>query len=123
VKEMKGDLFVSVHFKACANSNASGFEVFIPFNKVFSAWSTILAYAISSSIRERFFDFRGIKLGRFYVLVETGDLCPSILIEGGFMTNKKDFSHYVNLANRKELADAIVNGIQKYRANLERFRH
>jgi N-acetylmuramoyl-L-alanine amidase len=122
-REVKANIFVSIHFNACKNSNASGCEIFVPFTGIFSPWNIILAYDISSNIKKLSSDFRGIKLGNFYVLRRTGSLCSSILIEVGFMTNGRDFSYYVDPSNRKKFADAVADGIQRYEANLKRIRH
>jgi N-acetylmuramoyl-L-alanine amidase len=144
-KRTPADLFVSVHFNACANKSAHGFEIFTfpaqgtsathagtrtktqssvsVANHMFSQWNTILAYCVHSCIREAFPDLeaRGIKQGRFLIL--RNNPCPSVLIEAAFMTNEKNFTLFAKPEKRRELARAIVEGIQKYAANLQHIQH
>jgi len=56
---------------------------------------------------------RGIKQAGFYVLV--GAAMPAVLIETGYLSNKKDV-HYLNTkAGQKKIAETIFNGIMKYK--------
>jgi N-acetylmuramoyl-L-alanine amidase len=144
-KRAQADLFVSIHFNACASKSAHGFEIFTfpaqgtsathtgtrlksqssvsVANHMFSGWNTVLAYSIHSCIKEAFPNLgeRGVKQGRLLVL--RNNPCPSILIEVAFMTNEKDFALFTRAEKRHELARAIVGGIQKYAANLQHIQH
>lgn len=144
-KRAQPDLFLSLHFNAYPNAGAKGFEIFtfpIPGapathagnrqrgnapvslgNHPFAAGNTIEAYAISSCIHDAFpnLENRGIKAARFQVL--RNNPCPSVLVEGGFMSNAQDFEIFSKPENRERLAGAIVEGIKKYRLNVERIGH
>ncbi|MDR0728118.1 MAG: N-acetylmuramoyl-L-alanine amidase [Puniceicoccales bacterium] len=144
-KRAQPDLFLSLHFNACSNAGARGFEIFtfpIPgapathaggrqrgnasvsvTNHAFAAGNTIEAYALSSCLHDAFphLENRGIKAERLQVL--RNNPCPSVLVEGGFMTNAQDFEIFSKPENRERLAGAIVEGIEKYRANVERIGH
>jgi N-acetylmuramoyl-L-alanine amidase len=52
---------------------------------------------------------RGVKRARFYVIRNT--LCPSVLIEGGFLTNPQETQKIRSAAYQQRLAEAIARGI------------
>lgn len=55
---------------------------------------------------------RGVKQAGFYVLV--GASMPSVLIESGFITNKKDSNYLKSNSGQQQLADAIFDAINEY---------
>jgi N-acetylmuramoyl-L-alanine amidase len=55
----------------------------------------------------------GIKQAGFYVLV--GASMPSVLIESGFLSNRKDEAHLASSAGQNEIAEAIFSAIEKYK--------
>jgi N-acetylmuramoyl-L-alanine amidase len=55
----------------------------------------------------------GIKQAGFYVLV--GASMPSVLIESGFLSNRKDEAHLASQSGQSEIAQAIFNAILKYK--------
>jgi N-acetylmuramoyl-L-alanine amidase len=56
---------------------------------------------------------RGVKQAGFYVLV--GASMPSVLIESGFITNKKDVNYLKSSSGNTQLAQAIFEAIEEYR--------
>ncbi len=56
---------------------------------------------------------RGVKQAGFYVLV--GASMPSVLIETGFITNKKDGDYLNSSSGQTQLAEAIFEAIEEYR--------
>jgi len=60
---------------------------------------------------------RGIKKAPFIVLI--GANMPSILVELGFITNKKERSQLLNKKYQDQLADALFLGIQQYAESLK----
>ncbi|MFC2094265.1 N-acetylmuramoyl-L-alanine amidase [Bacteroidota bacterium] len=56
---------------------------------------------------------RGVKQAGFYVLV--GASMPSVLIESGFITNKKDVNYLDSSSGREQLAEAMFEAIEEYR--------
>jgi N-acetylmuramoyl-L-alanine amidase len=119
-KKTQADLFVSIHFNACANKSAHGFEIFIPTIRENSAWDTIAAYCIFFCMKEAFpsLEARGIRSGRLFVL--TNNNCPSAVIEAAFMSNDEEFGLFSRPENRCKLARSIAEGIRKYDDNLRR---
>lgn len=56
---------------------------------------------------------RGVKQAGFYVLV--GASMPSVLIETGFISNKKDANYLKSSSGQTQLAEAIFEAIEEYR--------
>ncbi len=61
---------------------------------------------------------RGVKQAGFYVL--KGVYAPSILVELGFLTNRDEARRLTDLRYQEKLADAIVDGIIKFKVSYER---
>jgi N-acetylmuramoyl-L-alanine amidase len=61
---------------------------------------------------------RGIKRARFAVLRHTK--IPSILVEGGFLSETGDAKQIADAEWRKQFAESICAGIEGYRALVER---
>ncbi len=60
---------------------------------------------------------RGIKQAGFYVLV--GAAMPAVLIETGYLSNKKDVRYLTSKTGQKEIAKTIFDGIVKYKQYYE----
>ena len=59
---------------------------------------------------------RTVKQAGFQVLRET--YMPSVLVELGFLTNKKEGTYLNSKAGQKEMSETIAKGIINYRNNL-----
>ncbi len=60
----------------------------------------------------------GVKQGPFHVLL--GATMPSVLIETGFISNKRDEKRLASAGYQKNVAAAIVKGVRKYSATIEK---
>jgi len=60
---------------------------------------------------------RGVKQGRFWVLV--GATMPNVLVEMGFISNKNDANFLKKTSNIKKVAEALYTGISKYKKDVE----
>lgn len=138
--QRKADLFLSLHYNAAANRRVEGAEVFCltPAGTASSEnddWkkassptypgnsqnqgNILLAYQMQKSLVKKLnVEDRGIKRAQFVVLLD-GKM-PSILIEGGFMTNPNDAKRIYDPAYRKRMAGAIVDGILAYKKSVEK---
>ena len=65
------------------------------------------------------FGSRGIKQAGFYVLV--GASMPSVLIETGFLTNRKDAAYLNSENGQMKIAESIVNAVKKYKDYYQQF--
>ncbi len=61
---------------------------------------------------------RGVKQAGFYVLV--GAAMPSVLIETGFLSNKKDANYLKSSKGQKNIAEAIFNSIKSFKEYYEK---
>ena len=133
-------IFVSIHFNATSNPEASGFEVFsltprgapstaddalalsfvnMQAGSPVDAESFELSTAVYHSMIGHFPEFdRGIKRARFAVLRQTR--IPAILVEGGFLSQTADSKLIANPTWRGKLAESIAAGVDNYRDVTER---
>ncbi len=136
-EKAKADLFVSLHYNTAADPNARGVETYcvtpfgaeatngggvslrsFPGNR-YDSQSALLAYEVQRSmVRSLDLPDRGVRRAGFEVLRRAP--MPSILIEGGFMSNPQDARKVYDEDHRKEMARAIVDGILAYKRTMER---
>jgi N-acetylmuramoyl-L-alanine amidase len=137
----KDSIFVSIHFNATgSNPNATGFEIFsltprgapstnddslalhfvnMQAGNPVDAQSFELSAAVYHSMLGQIQEFdRGIKRARFAVLRQTK--IPSILVEGGFLSETGDSKRVADPAWRKQLAESLCTGIENYRNLVEK---
>lgn len=105
----RNSIFVSVHYNYTWKQDVSGLETFYS-----NAEGSKLAHYVQSGLirRTRTVD-RGAKYARFYVIRHTQ--MPSILVEGGFVSNSKERSRMKSGWFRESVAQGVVDGIQRYR--------
>jgi N-acetylmuramoyl-L-alanine amidase len=129
-------LFVSIHFNDSQREAASGVETYFapgqPAPSGFLSWLPFLQPADSGSLRAESESLaaslqgalvertsavdRGIKSEQFYVIANVRH--PAVLVEAGFMTNKADANKLATVPYRQQLAAAIAQGVERYRATL-----
>ncbi len=127
-KDWRGDLFISIHCNAAGNNQVSGIETFIVtpegaqstsktsientsvegnnFDKLNSRLGYEIHHRLISSTNT---DDRGIKYHRWQVLREAS--CPAVLIETGFMSNRKEEQLLANPTYQSTLITSIGSGI------------
>ena len=117
-KALKTDLFMSLHCNA-ANYSAKGMEVYVQKSsnkKIISHIKNSIQlglFVLVESNKELHIKNRGIQFGNFQVLRETIALCPSILIETGYISSKDEAEYYTKASNTRAIALAILLGIYK----------
>lgn len=103
-------IFVSIHFNGSRTTLISGGEVYYR-----SSRGKVLAAAVSRSIRSRVTGgMRGIFYAGYKVLRETR--MPAVLVECGYLSNKREAARCADPAHRQKIADAIVSGLLAARA-------
>ncbi|MFZ4774173.1 MAG: N-acetylmuramoyl-L-alanine amidase [Terrimicrobiaceae bacterium] len=138
---LKNVVFVSLHFNAAdTNTAANGFEIYCvtPRGAPSTAYeqtrmrdmleengnehdihSFALANAIYHSLHGKMEMFdRGVKRARFAVLRLAG--VPSVLVEGGFLTNAGDARKVASKQWRDDYAASISRGILEYKKLAEK---
>jgi N-acetylmuramoyl-L-alanine amidase len=128
-------IFVSLHFNAAPNAEAEGTEIFCvtprgspsteydellvrdmvaEYGNEFELQSFSLATAIYHAMQGRLTMVdRGVKRARFAVLRLTR--MPSVLVEGGFLSNRGDADRIATTAWRNTFAQAVATGILEFR--------
>jgi N-acetylmuramoyl-L-alanine amidase len=128
-------IFVSLHFNAAPNAEAEGLEIFCvtprgspsteydellvrdmvaEYGNDFELQSFSLANAIYHALHGRLTMVdRGVKRARFAVLRLTR--MPSVLVEGGFLSNPADARRIAATDWRNTYAQAVATGILEYR--------
>ena len=101
-------IFVSVHYNYTWKQDVSGLETFY-FN---SEGQKIANHVQNRMIRYTRSVDRNEKFSRFYVIRNTK--MPSILVEGGFVSNEAERKRMKSARFREALARAIADGIQRY---------
>ncbi|MAN25974.1 MULTISPECIES: N-acetylmuramoyl-L-alanine amidase [Flavobacteriaceae] len=114
-KALNANLFVSLHCNHSDNPDARGIELYVA-NAIskYSDHSTWFAFQLQDDLNKKLsLESRGVKFANFQVLRETVGLCPSLLMELGFLSNK-DESFYISDSNNIErIALSILLSIQK----------
>jgi N-acetylmuramoyl-L-alanine amidase len=114
--DANAEIFVSIHFNSCPNSSASGIEIFYhdsKENKKKSLSSQKLAKVVlNKTVFRTNAVSRGIKKGNLVVNKDTD--MPSILIEGGFLTNPKERDSIRKVSYLEKMAKGISEGIDRF---------
>jgi N-acetylmuramoyl-L-alanine amidase len=143
-RRRNADLFISLHFNSADGPGAStvqGTEVFCmtpvrasstnagqdqsgagagpyPGNRL-DAKNMLLAYQIQKAITQQTgTEDRGVKRARFWVLRNAE--MPAVLVEAAFMTHPADARRVYEPAQRRQTAQAIVDGVLAYKKLTER---
>ena len=85
------------------------------YMKYSEKFSDILNREMSRNVREK---SRGLKQAGFYVLV--GASMPSVLIESGYLSNKKNALYLKSQRGQKQIARAIFNSIKIFKKQYEK---
>jgi N-acetylmuramoyl-L-alanine amidase len=141
-KRRRADIFVSLHYNSDGNGrgDAKGVECYcvtpagakstntrpddnattkaVPGNNNDSR-NVLLAYLVQKAMVTGLdVEDRGVRRARFLVLRDA--TMPAILIEGGFMSAPDERRRLVGLERRRDLAQAIADGILDYKRLVER---
>ncbi len=102
-------IFVSIHYNFTWKKSVSGLETFYCNSR-----SKPLAQAVQRGMLKRVKAVnRGAKYARYYVIRKSRN--PSILVEGGFVSNSRERGRTKEGRYREGLAKGIVDGIDEYR--------
>ncbi len=103
-------IFVSIHFNGTRNTAISGGEVYYRSHQ-----GKIIAASISRSIRSLASgNTRGVFYADYKVL--RGTKMPAVLVECGYISNKREARRCADPTHRQKLADAIVTGLLAMKA-------
>lgn len=112
-KKSKVDAFVSIHHNAFGDgwNNATGVEIYV--DKKATAKDINLAKCIYNRlVKYTGLKGRGIKKENFYVINQNA--IPAVLVEGGFMSNRRDYKVITSEAGQAAYAKAVAEGLIEF---------
>lgn len=105
----KKAIFVSIHYNYTWKQQVSGIETFYHGSQ-----SKKLAENVHSGVMSRVkVTDRGVKYARYYVIRNCS--LPSVLVEGGFVSNSNERSRMKTAWFRDAIARGIADGVQRFR--------
>lgn len=129
--QLRGALFVSVHFNQAERTEAAGVETFYPIPgsgpPLESFWQRLIrrprpnlsrfSEELAAEVQLAVIDHtsaenRGIKQGNFFVLRNAR--VPAVLVEGGFISNPMEAALLAEPAYQRRVADGIGQGILRF---------
>lgn len=105
---LKADIFISVHANSSGSSSASGTETYYQREASKALANVMHKYLVQATGLSD----RGVRYGNFHVIRETK--MPAVLLEVGYLSNKKDEALLFTDALQNKVAASIVSGIKEY---------
>lgn len=110
-KILNPKIFVSLHCNHANNTKAMGLEIYV-FNGSIPEQSLSMAKTMDEYLQEHLgYRSRGVKRANFQVLRDNRGVCPTLLLELGFLSNSDEATHLEEDGKIKALGLAIVMGI------------
>lgn len=118
-KEKNADLFISLHLAAAPEGrDFSGMEVYVSNkNTSYQQQSETLGSVMKEELSSVYATNPNLIKRQVGIWVLDKNICPSILVECGFITNQKDRNFITNEANQKLVAEKILDAIERYAAS------
>lgn len=110
--DAKADIFLSIHASVGADSEKWGDDNGLVAMYYSKPGERLAASVISEMQKLSGMPLNTYRLANEYVLRYTG--MPAVIIECGFMTNRKDAEKLMTYEYRMQCAEGIFNGIQSY---------
>jgi len=107
---INADLFVSIHSDSFPKSSRRGYTVYIA--RAASSSSRRAAYAISRSMSGTGLNSFGVQTAGYHVL--TGTRGPAVLVELGYLSNRREAALLRSSSFQDRLAKAVADGISDY---------
>ncbi|WP_136606100.1 N-acetylmuramoyl-L-alanine amidase family protein [Paenibacillus dokdonensis] len=106
--DLKADVFVSIHANSAGSSAASGSETYYQRDASKAFANVMHKYLVQATGLSD----RGVRYGNFHVIRETK--MPAVLLEVGYLSNKKDEATLFTESVQQRVAQGVVNGIKEY---------
>jgi N-acetylmuramoyl-L-alanine amidase len=118
------DLFISIHTNASASTSNigknNGFEIYVPSkNPPYQKESEIFGSILQRELTAIYPTSPVLLRSKTGIWVVDHNVCPSVLIECGDITNEKDAKFITEESNQKVIAETILNAIALYAKNKE----
>ena len=106
--DLKADVFISIHANSAGSSAASGSETYYQREASKALANVMHKYLVKATGLSD----RGVRYGNFHVIRETK--MPAVLLEVGYLSNKKDEATLFTESVQQKVAQGVVNGIKEY---------
>jgi len=107
---LNADLFVSIHSDSFPKSSRCGYTIYVA--KAASSYSRQAARAIARSMSGTDLNSFGVQTANYHVL--TGTCGPAVLVEMGYLTNRREAALLRSSSFQDRIAEAIADGICDY---------
>lgn len=107
---LNADLFVSIHADSFPKSSRRGYTVYVA--KAASSSSRQAARSIARTMSGTGLNSFGVQTANYHVL--TGTCGPAVLVEMGYLTNRREAALLRSSSFQNRLAHAIADGITSY---------
>ena len=107
---LRADLFVSIHSDSFPKSTRRGYTIYVARSA--SSSSRRAANAIARSMSGTGLNSFGVQTAGYHVL--TGTRGPAVLVEMGYLSNRREASLLRSSSFQNRLAQAIADGISNY---------
>ena len=107
---LNADLFVSIHSDSFPKSSRRGYTIYIARSA--SSSSRRAASAISRSMSGTGLNSFGVQTAGYHVL--TGTRGPAVLVEMGYLSNRREAALLRSSSFQNRLAQAVADGISDY---------
>ena len=120
VESLKPDIFISIHCNQAKRKAAQGIEVYVQqpndtMNLDLQSKSENLSEALLSEFDKALgFKIRGMKYANFQVLRKTQNICPGVLLELGFLSNRAEAEHSGRRESVRGYGMVILKAIFNY---------
>jgi N-acetylmuramoyl-L-alanine amidase len=121
-KENNADLFISLHVAASENDKTgNGMEVYVSNkNTPFQHQSELLGSVIKEELTSIYPTTPELIKRTVGIWVVDKNVCPSVLVECGYITDKKDREFITNEANQELVARKILKAVERYASSTEK---
>lgn len=127
-KENNADLFISLHINATADkadagftseeSLNSGFEIYVSGKQpIYQVQSETLGSVLQQELNSLYPTNPYLLKRKVGVWVLDQNVCPSVLVECGFLTDEKDRAFITKESNQTAIAQKILEAIGRYAMN------
>ncbi len=110
----KADLFISIHIDISDDAQESGIHVNIPSKNPHQQQSRILGSALLQELEPVYITNQNLAMTQSRIWVLDSNVCPAVLVECGYLTNKKDRDFITQQENQKRIADKILRAVERY---------
>ena len=118
-KSNHADIFISIHINAAVNEQLNGFSVLTDKNN--SHQNLLLSSALINELKKSYKTEDKIGVRDRGILVLDKNVCPAALVQCGFLSNSDDLAFITNSADQEKIAQNILNAINEYAAEKEKF--